>query len=176
MYAGIDYSLTCPAITIGGLDEDFTKCQVHYYTKDKKFCRDFMTNIHGHVYLPYSSQMERIENLSSWAMNILTTNGVTKAVIEGYALGAKGRVFDLAENGGLLKWKMWTAKIDFSDPSPMTLKKFFTGKGNSNKVAMHDAFVKKTGISIAKELGRKEDSNPVSDIVDSYSAFCYNFI
>lgn len=89
-------------------------------------------------------------------------------------MGSKsGLVLNIAENGGLLKHKLWKAGIQFINPAPTSVKKFFTGKGNSNKIAMHDAFVEKTGKDISLLIESKKDGNPVSDIVDSYAMYLY---
>lgn len=172
MYAGIDYSLSCPAITIGP-SKDFGKCKSFYYTNKKKLEGKFDHGIFGMLALPYEHEMERIENISEWAMSILKKFKVSDACIEDYSFGSKGRVFHIAENAGLLKWKMWKAGIKYNSVPPTSAKKYFTGKGNSGKDVMHQSFVKETGVDISFIFGLKEDSNPVSDIVDSYAMLCY---
>lgn len=172
MYAGIDYSMSCPSITIGN-STDFKKCKTFFYTKKKKHEGAFPHNIYGMLENPYESEMERFDNISEWAMAIMKKFKVTDVCIEGYSMGSKGRVFNIAENAGLLKYKLWKQGITFHSPPPTTVKKFFSGKGNSGKEQMHEAFVEKTGVDIAKIFAQKEDSNPVSDIVDSYAMLSY---
>lgn len=175
MLAGIDYSLTCPAITIGH-QENFDTCKTYYFTSKKKFAKEFDCSLYGALIPKYDHPMERIDNLSEFILRILKMYSVEQVVIEGYSYGSHGRYFDLAENGGLLKWKMWANGIEYIDPAPTVLKKNFTGKGNANKASMHQSFVKKTGHDVSLLLGTDADGNPVSDIVDSYSAFVYNFV
>lgn len=172
MFCGIDYSLTCPSITVSR-SKDFKKCRTFYYTDKKKVVGTFNKNIHGMQHVPYEGDMERINNISEWAMAILKQLKVTTACIEDYSFGSKGRVFHLAENTGLLKWKMWMAGIAFTTPKPTEIKKYFTGKGNANKDAMYASFLINTGVDLISILDSKSDSNPISDIVDSYAMLCY---
>ena len=85
-------------------------------------------------------------------------------------MGAKGKVFHIGENCGLLKHKLWKNKIRFETVTPTALKKFATGKGNSDKCIMHAAFHELTKINLMKEMDKesKDCGSPVSDIVDSY--------
>lgn len=57
-------------------------------------------------------------------------------VYEGYAMGGKGRVFDIGELGGVLKLVAWNTGIDVLLVPPTSLKQFTTGKGNANKDQM----------------------------------------
>jgi Holliday junction resolvasome RuvABC endonuclease subunit len=89
--------------------------------------------------------------------------------VEGYAMGAKGQVFQIAENTGLLKHKLWLTGIPFVTPAPTAVKKHATGKGNAKKEDMERAFVEETGWDIRHELGQSAKSwNPSSDIIDAY--------
>lgn len=176
MFAGIDYSITCPAITIGN-SKDYTKCKSFFYIDSKKFEGKFGDNVYGMLALPYESQMQRIDNLSEWAMAIIRKFKVTQACIEGYSFASQsGRAFDLGENGGLLKYKLYKENVDFIIAPPKTLKKSFSGNGNANKLVMYESFLQKTnGIDLANLLNTNPEKNPISDIVDSYAALCYNF-
>ena len=91
-------------------------------------------------------------------------------VLEDYAMGAKGKVFHLGENCGLLKHKLWQRGLKFETVAPTALKKFASGKGNSDKCAMLNAFVKETGIDLMKQMDKesKDCGSPVSDVVDSF--------
>lgn len=68
-------------------------------------------------------------------------------VIEGYAIGGRGRVFDLAELGGSVKHALFDYRVNgyrglmYICP-PTTLKKAFTGKGNAKKPDMSKAQAK----------------------------------
>jgi Holliday junction resolvasome RuvABC endonuclease subunit len=124
----------------------------------------------GELYEKYDSDMHRYDNLSQWSNRILAKNEVTRCFIEGYAFNAVGRVFQIAENTGLLKYNLWKTGIPFQVFPPSEIKKFATLKGNSNKERMHQAFVEETGINIRKTLDITNENvwNPISDIVDAY--------
>ena len=92
-------------------------------------------------------------------------------------MGAKGKVFHIAENCGLLKHKLWVAAHRYQTITPTALKKFATGKGNADKCMMHAAFVAETGIDLMKAMDKesKDCGSPVSDIVDSFYLAKYAF-
>jgi hypothetical protein len=90
--------------------------------------------------------------------------------LEGYAYSASGRVFHIAENTGILKYKLYHLGVPVTIIPPTEVKKFASGKGNADKTQMYDAFVWETGMHLKAVLApnRKEIGSPVSDIVDSY--------
>ena len=47
---------------------------------------------------------DRYDKISNWALSLV--HDCDLVFLEDYALGAKGKVFNLGENGGLLKWKI----------------------------------------------------------------------
>ena len=109
--------------------------------------------------------------ISEWAINILLSNSEDIVILEGYAMGAsKGLVFNIAENGGLLKHKMWKNKIKFDTPSPGEIKKFFNGKGNAKKEDMYQSFLKLTGNDLSC-VGLSIADSPICDIVDSFAMY-----
>lgn len=171
-FAAIDFSMTSPAITVG-TSKDFSKCKTFFYTTKKTLEGKYPNNIYGFLAPPHTHEMERFDNISEWIMSIIRTFKVTDVCIEDYAFAAKGRVFHIAENTGLLKWKLWKAGVKYTSAPPTTVKKYFTGKGNAKKDMMHACFYEQTGVNIAEMFEQKEDSNPVSDIVDSYAMICY---
>jgi Holliday junction resolvasome RuvABC endonuclease subunit len=77
-------------------------------------------------------------------------------------------VFNLAENMGILKHKLYKAAIPVTIIEPSRAKKIATGKGNADKEAMYEAFMKETGVDLIKKFGQLKLTNPVTDIVDSY--------
>lgn len=172
MWAGIDYSMTCPSITVG-TSNDFSKCKTFYYIDHKKLVGKFKYNIYGTKSFPYEHEIERYDNIAQWALTVLKQYKVTEVCLEGYAMRAVGKVFNISENTALLKYHMWKNNIQYYTPAPTAVKKEFSGKGNSNKIGMHDAFVDKTGIDVGAFMGKTPDKSPVSDIVDSYAMLCY---
>jgi len=91
-------------------------------------------------------------------------------MIEDYSFGSKGRVFNLAENCGLLKHKLYTGGYKFSTVAPTVIKKFATGKGNANKEVMYESFLRETGLNLNAVLSPRSTKigSPVNDIVDAW--------
>jgi hypothetical protein len=168
--AGIDYSLTSPSICVFNSNEsfDFNRCSFYFLSDVKKNQRLFLTNIKGESITDWDSDFTRYENISDWAMEYLI--GCEQIAIEGYAFGAKGKVFHIAENTGVLKYRLHQSSIPVEVIPPSAIKKQAAGKGNANKEEMYKAFVKETGIQLQVVIspGKKDIGNPVSDIVDSY--------
>ena len=178
--AGIDYSLTSPAICVYKDENDrhfdFDGCVFHYLSNNEKqrqlAARSGLENIRTEPYPEWKSEEERHEKLATWAYNIV--QGCEEVFLEGYAFAtsAQAGVRSIAENTGLLKHKMWKNKITFKTYPPTVIKKFATGKGNSNKEKMYEAFVGEllTPNDHKEQLTPKSKKiiNPISDIVDSY--------
>ena len=179
--AGIDYSLTSPAVCIyteesDGGHFDFDRCVLHYLSNTKgqqqlaAGCG--LDNIKASPYPEWKSEEERHEHLSDWAYKLV--QGCKEVFIEGYAFATVGKshVRSVAEGTGLLKNKMWKMKIPFTIFPPTVIKKYATGKGNANKELMYDAFCAEilTPPDLKSRLtpNSKKLRNPVTDIVDSY--------
>ena len=178
--AGIDYSLTSPAICVykdeNGGHFDFDRCVFHYLSNNEKqqqlAARTGLKNLRVDSYPEWQSEEERHEKLATWAYNIV--QGCEEVFLEGYAFATsvQAGVRSMAENTGLLKHKMWKNKLKFQTNPPTVIKKFATGKGNSNKEKMYEAFVDEllTPTDLKEQLTPKAKKiiNPISDIVDSY--------
>lgn len=126
IFAGIDYSMTCPSIAIGSKEGD----QVDFYFRTEKakfalsFC-DKQFNFHGSLAPIWSSPMERFESNASWALQLLVRNNVQKIFLEGYSYGSKnGRAFEIAENTALLKYMVHSVGIQYEPIAPTTVKAF----------------------------------------------------
>jgi len=92
-----------------------------------------------------------------------------KCFVEGYSFGSVGRVFQIAENTGVLKYRIaHQQEIPLQTFAPTEIKKFATGKGNANKEAMGDAFIFDTGVDILAQCDIIPKSNAINDIVDAY--------
>ena len=171
VYAGIDYSMTCPAIAIWDSTKtlSFENCHFFFVKKEPKFIRDYK-NIHGVLMPEYENDVDRFDKLSDIVLMILKKFNVKKVCLEGYSMGSsKGLVFNIAENGGLLKYKMFKNQIEFITPAPTQIKKFWTEKGNAKKDLMHDTLFEKENVSVESLIGVDKMKSPVSDVVDSYA-------
>lgn len=171
MIAGLDWSMSSPAICIYDNTKplSFDNCQFFFLTTKPSLNKEF-GNVHGFLMKEWDTEEERFDFISEWGIKILTRFGVKEACLEGYAMGAKGKVFNIAENIGLLKHKMWKAGIKFIVPAPTQVKKHFTTKGNANKELMYNSLTEREpNVKLADLLKCKVDGSPVSDIVDSYA-------
>ena len=178
--AGIDYSLTSPAICVykeeNGGYFDFDRCVLHYLFNNKRqqqlSARCGIDNIKAEAYPEWNCEEERHDKLSTWAYHIV--QGCDEVFIEGYAFAtaAQAGVRSIAENTGLLKHKMWKNKVLFNSFPPTVIKKFATGKGNANKELMYEAFIGEalTPTDLKERLTptATKVKNPISDIVDAY--------
>ena len=185
MKIGIDYSLSSPGVCVNTSEGEFRyeDCTFYFLTNTKKydatFCRPFVTNVRyiGTPHKPYTSEPERYSQIADWAINIIksygdATTGMNRIKptiqIEDYSYGSTGRVFHIAENLGLLKYKLkMECGWDYNLIPPSVIKKFATGKGNANKELMIDAFEKDTGTNLAQVFDTTSKS-PVSDVADAY--------
>jgi Holliday junction resolvasome RuvABC endonuclease subunit len=167
---GIDYSLTSPAICVHEGNEWKVENCKFYYNVHKEKNVVVSGQFYGFLYPEYESDCHRYDNLAAWSEKILKDSNVEKVFIEGYAFGAVGRVFQIAENAGLLKHKIWKSNIPYQVFAPSEIKKHATGKGNSNKEKLYEAFLNETNVDIRKKLDiiNHNQWNPLSDIVDSY--------
>jgi hypothetical protein len=168
--AGIDYSMTSPAICFYDTDSEqfnYDTCVFHYLTQSKKYEVEF-GNVYGH-YFEYDSEMKRYDTISSFFIDKILDRNVEHVFIEDYSMGSKGRVFHIAENTGILKYRLWLVGVKFTCVPPTVIKKFATGKGNSDKQKMQDFFETENNVRFKQELNMTEKQwNPSSDLIDSY--------
>ena len=168
---GIDYSLNSPAICIAGDDFNFNKCSFHFLTSKKKHIGTFGKNIFGYEHKEYNTPIERFTNISTWALDTIHKHksDTAKVFIEGYSFGSKGQgLFQIAENCGILKYRLLEKGYGYNTVVPSVVKKGATGKGNADKDKMYEAFVKETKVDLKKLFDTDKVGNPISDIVDSY--------
>ncbi len=104
--------------------------------------------------------------------------------LEGYSFAAHGVVFDIGENTGLLKHKLWKKGNMVKLVEPTVLKKYSANHGTASKKEILDAFMARDpeGYDILKaivpiKVSIKEGKNgritgtvssPASDIIDAY--------
>lgn len=171
MIVGIDYSITCPTICLMPFDDDsFSSCKFLSIYGKKAFSVDNISNIEQ---IPTSEyDIERFKHNAIKTIDFIQEYCVYPLIVlEDYAFAGKGKVFNIAENCGILKLGLYENGLDYITIAPTAVKKFATGKGNANKNDMLSTFEEQTGIDLFKMLNmeRKEKiPHPIEDIVDSY--------
>ena len=135
---GIDYSLSSPAVCICTGEFKFENCKIYYLTSVKKYEGDYLKGqLNGRLHLPYTSEQQRHDQISQWAFDLIGSAD-SDIFIEGYSFGSKGLVFNLAENMGTLKHKLYKVNKKFEMIVPGRVKKIATGKGNADKIKMYE--------------------------------------
>ena len=186
MKIGIDYSLSSPGICVNTSEGEFKyeDCTFYFLTNTKKYDATFKEKMAfgttaveyiGTSHKLYTSEPERYNNIANWVIDIIKSHkkdswSLEQPIIqiEDYSFGSTGRVFHIAENLGLLKYKLkMECSWDYNLIPPSVIKKFATGKGNANKELMIDAFEKDTGTNLAQVFDTTSKS-PVSDVADAY--------
>lgn len=166
---GIDLSMTSPALCLyRGEKFCIDSCEFYFLSSSDKYLY-VHKKLHGEMFPDYSSSSERFNNIGRWIVDVCKLNGVDKVYIEDYSYGSKGRVFHIAENGGVCKYLLWKNRIEYIAVAPTVIKKFATGSGKATKELMDEEFVRETQLDIKGTLGMtKKQWNPSSDIIDSY--------
>jgi hypothetical protein len=172
---GIDYSLSCPCVCVSN-SKSFADNYFYFINGNQKHW-GLALNILGDSHDDYTSDQQRYENIASWVLSIVVPlpKKDTLIVIEDYAFAAKGRVFNIAENCGLLKYLLYKEGYKFFTVAPSVIKKYATGKGNATKQMMYESFGNLTYIDLISIYGAKSGrlDSPVTDIVDAYYLACY---
>jgi Holliday junction resolvasome RuvABC endonuclease subunit len=150
----------------GGSVFTYGNCNFYYLTDTKKYAKTLDSNIHGKTFTEYNTECERYSTISDWACSVVS--GASQVALEGYSYSSTGRVFHIAENTGVLKYKLWERSIPVEIIPPTTIKKFASGKGNANKEKMYESFIGETGIHIKEKMGATSIVSPINDIVDSF--------
>lgn len=172
--AGIDYSMSCPALVIGQQGSSYDDLLFFSFAKKKKH-QSIQKQITLFNYPEYLCEQERYDKISSMFIDTLIKYKVDKVLMEGYSYGSSaGLVFQIAENTEVLKYKMYMANIPFDVMAPTQIKKAFCGRGNANKGMMFTKFRDDhCPYDIHNAIGEKsnpnEIGNPVSDLVDAYA-------
>jgi len=172
--AGIDYSLTSPAICVFDTEKggfSYNNTTMYFRSNLSRFEMFREGNLHGSNHTDFKSDMDRYDGISDWAVKILNEHRVVQVYLEGYSFSSTGRVFNIAENTGILKYNMWDALINFDVIAPTTVKKFATGSGRATKEDMYNQFcIDNENVNLKEMLTPRSDKiiSPLNDIVDAY--------
>jgi len=135
---GIDPSLTSTGICVMSEHGNIlsTKAITSYFTGVKRL-KDFK---------------EQIIDICQYVAGLKEK---TSVFIEGYSFGSIGRKEFIAELGGIIRLTLYEQELEFVDVPPTVLKKYITGKGNADKVAV--------GVAVMKQYGEGFDTTDQTD-------------
>lgn len=181
--AGIDYSINCPSICIYDDTKQFSfeNCIFYvnqYNVSKKEINRRKKLKLENIFFLNRTKTDDNLSKyiiLAEQSINVLKEHNVEVVGMEGYALGAKGLIFNIAECTAILKFLLTKNGIKYIVFPPSEVKKTFTSKGNANKEKMVDKFNEMSNIYIEQIVGIPKEKSPVSDIVDSF-AMVHNYL
>ena len=185
--AGIDYSLTSPAMTSYSQETNIYKIHCFHKMKEQQANKQQQLylleknniQIYCHKLPNFNNNYEKMIYFTDLFLYYIKESGVNHIAIEDYSFGSFGKVFSIAENTGYLKLNLW--KQYNKEPlliSPKSIKKFATGRGNASKLEMIESFEQSTNINIYELLQINKDKSPIkapiTDISDSY--FICNYL
>jgi len=180
LHIGIDFSISSPCVCFWNTKQQhlFENCEFFFLHSKRSITKiNFPNNIH------YSESSESKDNSVRFAENatLLTSeikkrlDNVKKYVImlEGYSMGAKGRLFDIGEATGIFKLFLSQENIKPLVIAPTQIKKLATGKGNANKFQMLEKFMEiNTSLHNSEWIDvlttEKHIQPPLTDLVDSF--------
>lgn len=170
--AGLDLSLTSSGLVKFYLDSDLQVTKVEYngFTSTKSNQSDLI-----HYYS--KKQFKNNTDKASWMIPIVESfiQDTDYIALEGYAYGASGHVFDLAEFAGVIKYNAFNASKAIRIYPPTAIKKYFAKNGIADKTSMYRAYQDyicsyKFSIDHLPEVcDGKKGASPTSDIVDSFA-------
>jgi len=173
--AGVDYSISSPAICIydpSSGEFSFENCKLFAATSGFKNPGHYGNiEIVTPTHTPKSEPMARFSELAKLSITFINKYNTQTLAIEDYAFAAKGRVFNIGENCGLLKNELYQNSIPYEVFAPSAIKKFATTKGNAKKDQMIEQFESDTGIDLYEMLGLKRKKtipHPIDDLVDCF--------
>lgn len=168
--------MSSPAMCVHTGDEwSYDNCNFYSYSTKKRPLVDDTGKYSMKTIPDWENSQERFYNLSAYFMNIIDGVKPTKVVIEDYSFGSTGKVFNIAENAGLLKYFIWEGCYPLDAIPPTVIKKYATGSGAATKDKMYEFFLKDTIDDISERFGIKPHLGPINDYVDSYWICKYGF-
>lgn len=177
--AGIDYSITSPAIVVyDGPEKPFNHryCKAFYFDNRKNapirpVCE---LDLKPNYYPLWNTPEQRYQELASWACSILLAEGIEEVYLEDYIFNMSksnpGLIFNMAENTGVLKNNLWFMGIKHMPVSPTELKLWVANHGQAKKDELEKRFINETGLEDFRKILwlTEKASAPISDIIDAY--------
>lgn len=96
----------------------------------------------------------RLAAIDTWLERLIADKWggqVKLAAIEGYAMAAQNRPFDLGEVGGVVRLRLFRLGVPFVVVPPALVKRFAAGNGQATKDQVRQAIKRKWGLNILQE-------------------------
>lgn len=103
------------------------------------------TKAAGHDLL---SRFSRYRHLVREVIAICNQAGARRIILEGYSFGSQGNATTWTHEYGALLRESLSQRFDVREVPPTTIKKFATGKGNADKMAVAVAITKRWGLTL----------------------------
>jgi Holliday junction resolvasome RuvABC endonuclease subunit len=113
-----------------GIDQSYSGFAICAYYQEKYYIEVFKSDNRG---------IRRLMDIEDFVYEWMGHKNIIDAAMEGYAMGAKGKVFHLGELGGITKMALARHDIYPLIIPPTTLKKYVTGvgTGQKNQILLH---------------------------------------
>lgn len=188
---GLDYSMNSPGVVRAQLDDnlDIEKLTYRGFTSVKKIAKLDDNLLFYHKDKQFKNSFEKSIWMADKILGFMcncdadgVSNGIVKGIMsvpdycamEGYAMGAKGQVFNIGESTMVTKLGIYKNEIALRIYEPSTIKKFATGRGGGkgeNKVdkAVMDEYYEMIDVENRIDLSHLPVAKvPKEDLVDAY--------
>lgn len=172
--AGCDLSKSSSGVVVETVDDDFNIVDVQYYGFADKKQNERPTIVPGNNPKNFSNDYQRYKFIADYICD--WCKDCTYISVEDIATHAQGMIIDLAELEGHIKMRLFEMGKKIRLYSVKSNKKFFSGRGDADKIGMRDAFNAWTEIKPdISDLPFVDDGKsgvkPTSDIIDA-TALC----
>ncbi len=167
--AGIDFSIRCPAMCIHEGDNwSPSNCSFYYLYGVKKWILN-TKGLKSELHPSFDNQPQRLDWITTWFVGNLQGFKFPEVFIEDYSYSSQSSsTHILAEGCGILKNKIWKEDYKIGLLPVKQIKKFATSNGNSQKVAMCEAFANERSWLSEILSACPEGKSPLADLVDAY--------
>ena len=154
--AGLDLSMSCPAITVFDCNKELKleNLEFHYLIGTKKHIitrtEPYYTEGQS-IPTDYANNEERWDLIGTWVYNCV--KDCEWINLESQSYGSVGSMLcQISEMHGVVKHILYKNKVNILLTPPSQNKKSFSGKGNATKLEMIDAFNIKYKCDISKKF------------------------
>lgn len=167
---GIDFSKNSPGVCRLTLDKlNFEAIYADYrgFTSVKKIADSDKKIIFYHNKKAFTDDIAKAIFMRDNIYEFINADVPDYVAIEGYAMNAQGKVFDIAESTAISKVKIYENEIPIRIYDPNSIKKYASLHGDADKIRMEDEFKKFT--EIKPDLSHlPEYKSPKEDIIDAF--------